>query len=686
MKTISTNFESIKPFRKRIYFNLIIIFSLIKLICLALFSSGYQSELFYPFTNWFINNWENPWEAIDKGIISAEFPYSSVMLYTLSFFNYIIFALDIENHIASNFIYSIPLFIADVSILFSLVKLAQNNKYYISLTYFFSPIIFFSTYLHQQLDTIPIALLLISIIFLTSRKYFISAAFFGLAMSAKLNVFLSFPLLAIYILKNHGLRNSVFFSLVSIITFFLTSIEYIFSEPYISNVIFNEKQKFLLESSIKIGFVELYIPLFISILLYAYFFSLKKVNKDLLMAFIALLFLSNIFFMSSSPGWYVWAVPFILFSIAKKESRNTESYIVLVLLHIFYILYFLVANEYELTPITFLEKDYHLSISNNDIINNILFTILQSSLVFTSFVIYSNSIKSNNLYQRKTPFIIGVGGDSGTGKTTLNTLIAKIFNDNLLQIEGDGDHRWERGSENWTNHTHLNPKANWLHRQSENLLELKNWRAAKRVDYDHTTGKFTSQYSIKPKEFILISGLHPFYLPISRKSLDLKIYMDPNETLRRYWKVQRDMTYRGYSLEKILSQIEARVCDARKYIYPQKHFSDLIISFFPQNKISNFTDVADLNVGLRIQCEASISIENILTNLKIEHSWDYAEDLKSQVIELYSSPDHVDFTEVANKHIPNIDELMYDGVFDTGYDGFIQLVTLLSISQKMKGR
>jgi len=660
-------------------------FLLIKIVFLALFTSGYQLYLFYPFTDWFVKNLSNPWEAIEIGLISAEFPYSSVMLYILSAFNYVIVFFDISNSIIANFIYSIPLLIADITIALSMLKLAQSNRLYVLLVYFTSPIILFSTYIHHQLDSIPIAFLLVSFCFLDSRKYAWSAIILGLAMSAKLNIFLALPLVFIYLSKQNKFKSAFLYITTSILVFILSSYPFIFSDAYISNVILNTKQKLLFDSSIVIGGTELYLPIFLSSVLYAYFFSFNKVNKDLLISFTSLLFITNIFFINPSPGWYVWILPFIILAISKNAKKQYDGHIILFVLNIAYLLYFSFSHEYDNIPVIFIDEAYDLFLSSNTVSNNILFTILGSCIVCTGLYVFKTSVKSNNLYRRKTPFIIGVGGDSGTGKTTLKTLTEKLFKNNLLTIEGDGDHRWERGNKNWANHTHLNPKANWLHRQSENLIELKNWRSAHRVDYDHSTGTFTEQYLIRPKSYILISGLHPFYLPLSRKSLDLKIYMEPNENLRRYWKIERDIKNRGYSIEKIIGQIEERMVDARKYIYPQKDFADLVISFFSLKDINVFSSDCSIDLGLKIKCGASIELESILSDIKVSNRWDYEEDLNSQIVELYSSPSDVDFSIIANKYIPNIDELIYEPEFESGYNGFIQLIVLLSISQKMKG-
>jgi uridine kinase len=100
-------------------------------------------------------------------------------------------------------------------------------------------------------------------------------------------------------------------------------------------------------------------------------------------------------------------------------------------------------------------------------------------------------------------------------------------------------HRWERGSEYWKSHTHLDPRANKLHTDLEHTKQLKTGKGIHRQFYDHATGKFTLPKFIRPNKLILFEGLHSFYLNDQSEIYDLKIYMEPQEELRRWWKVKR---------------------------------------------------------------------------------------------------------------------------------------------------
>ena len=62
-----------------------------------------------------------------------------------------------------------------------------------------------------------------------------------------------------------------------------------------------------------------------------------------------------------------------------------------------------------------------------------------------------------------TPYIIGITGPSGVGKTTLSKLITYLYNiKDTLILSGDDLHKWERNDPNWNTYTHFNPDANNL--------------------------------------------------------------------------------------------------------------------------------------------------------------------------------------------------------------------------------
>lgn len=176
--------------------------------------------------------------------------------------------------------------------------------------------------------------------------------------------------------------------------------------------------------------------------------------------------------------------------------------------------------------------------------------------------------------------VISISGDSGSGKSTLLDAINNIFLfDSTLILETDRYHKWERTSDNWGKYTHLHPDANNLQKMSEDVFRLKIGEDIFAVDYDHSTGKFTSEKKLISKPVMLLCGLHTIYDKRIRDLSELKIFIDTDSLLKNEWKINRDISKRGQTLEKILANIEKRKDDYKLYIEPQKLYSDIIVEY-----------------------------------------------------------------------------------------------------------
>ena len=184
-----------------------------------------------------------------------------------------------------------------------------------------------------------------------------------------------------------------------------------------------------------------------------------------------------------------------------------------------------------------------------------------------------------------TPYIIGITGPSGVGKTTLSKLITYLYNiKDTLILSGDDLHKWERNDPNWNVYTHLNPDANDLKKGYSDLLNLKNNKSISRQLYNHDTGKFDQPIFIDSKPVIIYEGLHSLYGQNVLDILDLKIFVDTDETLTKEWKLKRDTSIRGYSEQEVNQSINRRIDDNQKFIIPQKKQADVIFKFYKNQK------------------------------------------------------------------------------------------------------
>lgn len=115
-------------------------------------------------------------------------------------------------------------------------------------------------------------------------------------------------------------------------------------------------------------------------------------------------------------------------------------------------------------------------------------------------------------HNRIKPLLIGIAGDSATGKSTLSQVISEMLNEDIWLLEGDAYHKWERKNKKWKKFTHLNFRANYLNKQVWEMRRLKSGKKIKLIGYDHSWGEFTSKKTVYPKNHIIINGLHTLYL------------------------------------------------------------------------------------------------------------------------------------------------------------------------------
>ena len=212
--------------------------------------------------------------------------------------------------------------------------------------------------------------------------------------------------------------------------------------------------------------------------------------------------------------------------------------------------------------------------------------------------------------------VISLAGDSGAGKTSLLKFMSLLWKDDLLLIEGDAYHKWERRDEHWKEITPLDPKANNLEKCVQDLKDLKNNKLVKFKEYNHDTGKFDSEKILYPKKKIVFAGLHSLYSQELREIADVKVFLNTDEDLRLFWKYKRDIKERGYSKEDVEKSLEKRLKDSKKYIRPQVHYADIIINIIDENlKLDDMNYVPQVSMNLLID-KKLIYIKDILHILK----------------------------------------------------------------------
>jgi phosphoribulokinase len=180
------------------------------------------------------------------------------------------------------------------------------------------------------------------------------------------------------------------------------------------------------------------------------------------------------------------------------------------------------------------------------------------------------------------PIILGVVGDSATGKTTITRGLVRMLGEtNVTHIAADDYHRYDRRQRAEHTITPLHPDCNYIDIMERHFAELHDGRPILKPVYQHKDGTFGPPVYVKPEQFTVIEGLLGYHTEELRNCYDVRVFLAPPEDLRRQWKVQRDCSRRGYTTDQVLEELDRREPDSELYIRPQKRWADMVVSFQP---------------------------------------------------------------------------------------------------------
>ena len=680
----------LKDIKKLIYSRFFLTGLLIRILLVFFLFPIAVFDWYLPFLETTINNISfDPWQSwLDSGGDYESFPYGySMWIFFapfIAFFKFVGFPLKYG--------YFLALFIADLIILFLLNEIIPKRTKFIVTTYWLSPIIILASYALGLNDLIPVLFLFSSIYFLKYNKVILAGFFMSCAISAKLSMIISLPFFLIYFYNNKSLRQLMFsFTKGLGLGFLIFILPFIFSISGLLMLFNNPEIDKIYNLSLDLNDeVSVYIvPIIYLVILYIVW-RIKRLNFDLLIASICLSFLLIVLFTPASPGWFVWTIPFLVFYQSKHNHLTIFIVTVFSFLYVlstlmFNTLYFTNGNEINLIN----QLSYYVPMIPVSLFN----TVMVGLGAILSFRIFRDSIKRNNFFRlSRKPFVIGISGDSGSGKDTFVNCIEDLFgNHSVTKISGDDYHLWDRKKPMWQVMTHLNPVANDLEEFSSHLISLLDNKEIKYTRYNHKTGKMSKPLKSKSNDFIISSGLHALYLPVMRSCYDLKVFLNMNDNLRNYLKIKRDVNERGHSLENVLNFIKKRQVDSDKFIKSQQKYADIIFNVEPLRYI----DLNQINFDLKIETKLNVTVKNSFFHRSMSRvlvgilglNIELIENKDSHVFKIDGHVESEDISIATKILCPKILEFLdFEPEWKSGVLGLMQLFTITYINQELTKR
>lgn len=397
-----------------------------------------QENWFVPFLSYTIENPTiDPWYAYKfSSGAPIFFPYGITML--LAHLPTTALGLIIDNYFGTEYFLSFgfrfSLLIADIVCLIALCEMTNANHKTIIKLYWLSPVTFFIIYWHGQTDIIPVALFFVGAVFAFRGALIKSAIFLAVALVAKHSAAMAIPFILLYFVMNKrgSYEDIIKFIVVFIVTVLLLEGSFAFSSTYQSMVLFNPEvaKLFWLSLDMGAGILIPLTPVFFVAFLYM-IWHLKRCNSHLIIIAIGVGINIVLLMVPARPGWYLWLVPILaIYAATNRKNNNILTWLWAASFAMYHLIY---SDGSHIMGTNFNPLTTQFPMLNEIKIQNYLYSINFTLLLLLTIQLVRDGVFANDYFKlSKKALVIGIGGDSGTGKSTMSMLLADVFGYNSV--------------------------------------------------------------------------------------------------------------------------------------------------------------------------------------------------------------------------------------------------------------
>lgn len=187
--------------------------------------------------------------------------------------------------------------------------------------------------------------------------------------------------------------------------------------------------------------------------------------------------------------------------------------------------------------------------------------------------------------------IIGIGGGTGSGKTTVvDQIIENLPKGQVAVISQDAYYKdlSHLSKEERTNVNFDHPNAIDFKLLCEHLIELKEGRSILEPVYSFVEHNRTEKTKrIEPTKVLVVEGILILTDPAIRSIFDIKVFVHADSDERLIRRLKRDIAERGRDLNEVLQRYQTTLKPMhQQFIEPTKEFADIIIPNNTYNSVA----------------------------------------------------------------------------------------------------
>lgn len=205
------------------------------------------------------------------------------------------------------------------------------------------------------------------------------------------------------------------------------------------------------------------------------------------------------------------------------------------------------------------------------------------------------------------PYVIGVAGGSGSGKTFFLNCFLNHFSPEEVCLVSQDDYYINVGEmtqEQNKLHNFDLPSCIDVPQFEKDIQDLLNNKTVYKKEYTfNNSNSIPKMLEIKPAPILIIEGLFIYHYPTINPLFDYRIFIDAVTEIALERRLNRDLSERGYSEEDVMYKWNHHVLPSyNEFLLPYRNICDKIIN----NSTNEFRAILDVTDEVSKQLKVTI--------------------------------------------------------------------------------